>query len=73
MPTLAQCLSALIASGNGQNCNKALKEIHSELTPEEAVLFKNGEDDRLKIAVANILNPYLSKIDLFYFGKDLEK
>ena len=62
MPTLARCLSTLIASGNGQDCNKIIDSLHKKINPES---FKNG-DKQTKILVAEIINPYLSDVEEFY-------
>jgi len=73
MPTIAQCFSTLIASGNGQSCNKILDKIHSELGPDEVVLFKNNSDKRIMEVVANIINPYVINVDSLYWGEDLKE
>lgn len=86
MPTVSQCFSALVASGNGQSCNKVLGQLHSQLNEIEettglnkSFLYKNCKKEHpeqhkeIRIQVAEILDPYLVGMDLFYFGDDLNK
>jgi len=84
VPTLAQCFSALIASGNGQRCNDFKNQIHQhflEVEPEtgeqKSLLFKYGYDKypevhkRLRQEMGGIISSLVEEMDLSFFGNDL--
>ena len=84
MPTLTQCFSALIASGNGQLCNEFRNKIHErflEIDPvsgkRKSYLFKYGETDfperhkEMRLEMGKIISSVAENIDLAFFGKDL--
>jgi hypothetical protein len=85
MPTVTQCFSALIVSGNGQRCNKVKESMHTHLLESDSdtgeiqsILYKYHQNDcpeqyvKIKRKVANIINPFLKDVDIFYFGNDIE-
>lgn len=86
MPTVAQCFSALVASGNGQRCNSLRLEMSSALSEKDeetgvnkAYLYKYLKDEypekhkELRKQVAQLMNWTFRDIDSFYFGNDLSK
>lgn len=84
MPTVAQCFSALVASGNGQRCNSLRQEMYSTLTETDtetgvnkAYIYKYMKDEypekhkELRKQVAELMNWTFRDIDSFYFGNDI--
>jgi hypothetical protein len=85
MPTLAQCFSALVASGNGLRCNEFRDRIrqkflvlNEETGQPKSVLFKYGYDQyprlhkQLRIEMGQIISSLADDLDPVFFGPDLE-
>lgn len=85
MPTVPQCFSALIVSGNGQRCNLLKEELHTTIAGNDpvsglprAVLYKFHKQEfpkqhkELRQIVAGVMNPFFNGVDPFYFGSDLK-
>lgn len=84
VPTLTQCFSALIASGNGQRCNDFKNQIRQQfLSLEEqtgehkSLLFKYGYEKypevhkKLRQEMGGIISSLVEEMDLSFFGNDL--
>lgn len=86
MPTVPQCFSALIASGNGQRCNNLREVLRNALSGNDpvsglprSVLYKYHKHNfpeqhkQMRQLVAGVMNPFFDGVDRFYFGNDLRK
>ena len=84
MPTLTQCFSALVASGNGQKCNEFRSIIRDRfLVIEEntgkhkSFIFKFGYEQhptihkKLRMEVGKMISSIYDDIDPVFFGPDL--
>lgn len=84
MPTLSQCFSALIASGNGQKCNLFRERIRKQFLEVDfgtgklkSELFKYGMNTYpevhkiLRTEMGELVSSI--KVDKKFFGPDLEK
>lgn len=84
IPTLTQCFSAIIASGNGQRCNDFRNRIRQQFlyTDEEtgqykSIVFKYGMDQypeahkRMRYEMGTIVSSMIGETDLSFFGSDL--
>lgn len=84
VPTIAQCFSALIASGNGQRCNEFKHMIHQqflavdeETGEHKSLIFKYGYEKypevhrKLRQEMGGIISSLVGGMDLRFFGNDL--
>jgi hypothetical protein len=86
MFTIPKCFSALIASGNGSRCKELRARLMDTLLCTDkstgiakVIIFKTGNEEDKKIIkdisneLADSISNLYSDIDVFFFGKDLEK